>query len=158
VVLFARIRRIPLWSLGDFVMSGLPLGHALGRLGCFLNGCCYGMPTQCLCGVVYPENSAPWYRFGHAPLHPTQLYEAAFNLLLYLFFLWYYPRRRRQGNVVALYLLLYPLARFLNEWLRGDERLKWMGLSLAQEISVLLFLTGLVLWFSLPRNIRRDWP
>ncbi len=142
LAVFARRHKLGLWSMADFAITGVPLGHAIGRIGCFLNGCCYGSPT-----------SLPWCVEAHdACRHPTQLYEAAFNLAVYGLLLWFYPRRRKDGTVFALYLIAYPLGRFLLEFLRGDERLHWLGFNMAQEISVVLVIAGAALWFGLKRN------
>jgi len=143
VMLFARFRRVPLWALADWITGALPLAHAIGRVGCFLNGCCYGRPSQ-----------APWAVFSHDALRqPVQLYEAAFNVALYGLLLWAWPRRRRDGDLLALYLVTYPVGRFLLEFLRGDERLHWLGLNVAQDYSLLLLALGVALWLS-PRPAR----
>ncbi len=140
VVLFARVRGLPLWDLGDLVLSGLPLGHGLGRVGCFMNGCCYGQPSD-----------APWAVFmAGARRHPTQLYEAVFNLGLFVVLALAYPRRRRPGTVVALYLMIYPVGRFLLEYFRGDERQHLFEFATAQVISLVLFAAGAGLWWWLP--------
>jgi phosphatidylglycerol:prolipoprotein diacylglycerol transferase len=139
----ARVRREPPLALGDFVVTALPLGHAIGRVGCFLNGCCYGSAFD-----------GPWRVFcADAFRHPVQLYEAAANAALYLALLRFYPRRRRAGQVIALYLGAYGAWRFLAEFLRGDERATWMGMSVAQALSAGLVGIALLLWL-IPR-IRR---
>ena len=155
VILLAYFKKKPLWAFSDFAITAIPLGHAFGRIGCFLNGCCFGCPTHLPWGIAYPENSAPWFRYGTTVLHPSQLYETLFNLALYGFLLWYYPRRKRDGNVVAMYLLLYPIQRFLNELIRGDERLQHMGLTMAQYTSLILFAAGCLLWVLLPRKVHK---
>jgi phosphatidylglycerol:prolipoprotein diacylglycerol transferase len=140
VVLFARFHRIPKWRLGDFVISGIPLGHAFGRIGCFLNGCCYGTPC-----------TLPWAVSMHdAVRHPTQLYEVIFNFALFAGLAWFYQRCRKHGRVLALYLLLYPAWRFCIEFLRGDPRLLLAGLSIAQWISLGLFTLGILFWTKPP--------
>lgn len=141
LVVLARVRREPVLRLGDFAVTGLPLGHAIGRIGCFLNGCCYGSPT-----------TLPWCVYAHdACRHPTQLIESLLNLVLYGLLLRFFGWRKKDGEALALYLMIYPPGRFLVEFLRGDERLRWLGLDAAQVISVALFLTGVVLW----RTVRR---
>ena len=140
--LMARLRREPLWSLADFAITGIPLGHAMGRIGCFLNACCYGSPT---------DSSWCVYAAG-ANRHPVQLYETAANLAIYLVLLAYYPRKKKDGAVFALYLTLYPIWRFLIEFLRGDERAQWLGLNAAQVVSLLLLAAGLMLWWMLPNR------
>jgi phosphatidylglycerol:prolipoprotein diacylglycerol transferase len=139
VVFLARAHKEPVMKLADFTVTGLPIGHAIGRVGCFINGCCYGSVTTVPWGVCAQD----------AVRHPTQLYESAFNLLVYGILLWFFPRRKHNGQVLALYLLTYPVGRFLLEFFRGDERLHWLGFNVAQEISVGMFAIGVALWFGL---------
>ena len=88
--------------------------------------------------------------------HPTPLYETIFCLGVYGTLLWYYRQRPRSGRVFALYLILYPLGRFLLEFWRGDERLQWLGMNVAQEISLILLATGILIWFLLPAQHTRE--
>ena len=146
VLALAARRRIERWVLGDFVIVALPLGHALGRIGCFINACCYGAITTGPLGVWTilraPGEATPQGAFRH----PAQLYEAAANLAVYALLLGWQRRQRPAGSTVALYLVTYPVARFLIEFLRGDERAQWAGLNVAQWISVGLFVAGLAVW------------
>lgn len=142
LVVMARVRREPVLRLGDFAVTGLPLGHAIGRIGCFLNGCCYGSPT-----------TLPWcVHSNDACRHPTQLIESLLNFVLYGLLLRFFGRRKKDGEALALYLMIYPPGRFLVEFLRGDERLRWLGLDAAQGISVLLLIAGAALWVMLRRR------
>ncbi len=131
VVLLARRRRTSLWPLGDFAVTALPLGHAFGRLGCFLNGCCYGHAAPVWAPAVNLEG---------ALRHPVQLYEAGFNLLLYggLWALWLRRTRPRPGLTLAVYLAGYGTGRFFLEFLRGDTPPVAAGLSGAQLLSLAL--------------------
>lgn len=139
----AAWRRINPLDLADFTITALPLGHAFGRVGCFLNGCCGGRladPPSCLTGGL-----------EH---YPVQLYESAFNLGVYGLLTWFFLRRRnnRNGAVLALYLMTYPVGRFLLEYLRGDDRMRWGNLDVAQEVSLGLIVVGIALWWFLQRN------
>jgi phosphatidylglycerol:prolipoprotein diacylglycerol transferase len=157
VLLFARARREDARQLFDFVASALPLSHAFGRVGCFLNGCCHGTVYHGPLAVTFPRNSVPWLYQVHntkvldasaphsLPVHPVQLYEAAFLLLLYALLVWSYRRQKRSGTTTALYLILYPIGRFVMEFFRGDERLYVQGLTSYQVISLVLLAAGLVL-------------
>ena len=121
----------------------LPLGHAIGRVGCFINGCCYGLHCDLPWAVRFPAD----HESHGVPVHPTQLYEAGYNFLLFGGLLAYFLRRRpAAGRVFALYLLLYPPFRFLVESIR-EEPHGAGGLTAAQQTSIPLFLIGLVLWF-----------
>lgn len=143
VILLARRQREPVWSLADFAVGPLPLGHALGRIGCFLNGCCYGSETSCPVAVHMQD----------ALRHPVQLYSFALNIALYIFLLWLYPRKRRDGEVLMAYCLIYPVLRFSVEFLRGDPRVHFAGLTSAQIVSIAIFVCGLLLWRFLPPRI-----
>jgi phosphatidylglycerol:prolipoprotein diacylglycerol transferase len=156
LVFFARRRHEPVLPLFDFVATALPLGHAFGRIGCFLNGCCYGRPWSGALAVRFPADSPPWQHQMEAgrilraatdslPVHPVQLYEAAFNLALYALLAWQYRRRgQRVGSTTALYLLAYSLGRYAMETFRGDDRLHWWGLSVSQHVSIGVFLMGVL--------------
>jgi len=160
---FSRMRREKFLSVVDLVTSSVPLGHVFGRIGCFINGCCYGCDYNGLLSVRYPKSSMPWENAVYAgkvtadsafslPVHPVQLYEAAFNLVVYLFLFRMYRIRKFNGMVTSLYLMTYPVGRFLFEFLRGDERMRWwMGFSVAQWVSVGLFAAGLVMFFAVRR-------
>jgi phosphatidylglycerol:prolipoprotein diacylglycerol transferase len=166
VILFARLRRERLWPLADFVVTSLPLAHAIGRIGCLLNGCCYGRVSQGPLAVRYPPDSAPWWeqvetglisRFSPSslPVLPVQLYEAAWNLLLYSVLLCVFRRRQADGVVTGIYLLGYAAGRFLLEPLRGDARMRWLGLSVAQLVSLALLAGGGLLLAWSRGNARR---
>ena len=153
LVIFARRHRVPVWHMADFAIPALAIGHALGRMGCFLNGCCYGRPAgDACCGIAYPPICEPGKLFPGVPLYPVQLIESACLLALWLVLVWAYPRRRKDGAVFALYLVLYPPIRFALEYLRGDERQSWLALDVAQVTSIGLFLAGILLLVFLPRR------
>lgn len=144
LAILARFHRKPFLSLVDFTVTALPLGHAIGRVGCFLNGCCHGR-----------EALTPSLATLGLPRYPVQLYETAFNLGVYLLLLRFYRHksdRTPPGALLALYLVLYPAGRFLLEFLRGDERLRLGRLDAAQVISLTLMIAGLILWTVLRRR------
>ena len=147
LVLFARHHRVPLWHLADFAIPALAIGHGLGRVGCFLNGCCYGRPAgDAFCGIAYPPVCEPGKLFPGVPLFPVQLIESTALIAIWIVLLAAYPRRKKDGAVFALYLVLYPPVRFALEYLRGDERQSWLALDVAQVTSIALFLAGLALF------------
>ncbi len=128
----------PFW---DCLAPAIPLFHLFGRVGCFLNGCCYGFESQSL-GIAFSHSiGAP----KGIPYFPVQLVEAACNGVLFLI-LWQYEKRHRgQGKTLPLYLGLYALLRFCLEFLRGDVvRGIWWGLSTSQWISLGILLV--LLW------------
>lgn len=142
LMLFAWIRGISKSEMADFTILGVPLGHAVGRAGCFMNGCCYGAPTDLPWGV--PLNGV--FR------HPVPLLETILNLCLYIILLKAYHRKHRHGRIFALYLMLYPTMRFFMEFLRGDVRMTGLVINVAQELSILFVILGALLWWILPRK------
>lgn len=141
-LLLAGIRRMPWRLMADFGISGVPLGHAIGRLGCFMNGCCYGALSDGWWAV----------RLGSDWRYPVPLFEATLNLAVYVVLLQLMLKRHRQGRVFAMYLMLYPATRFGLEFLRGDERLTGLWLNAAQELSLIFIAMGAALWVLLPKQ------
>ena len=121
----ASHRGCPALEITDAASPGLALGHALGRIGCFLAGCCWGIPAPEPWGIALPQAlAAP----RGVPLLPVPLYEAAGNALLCAGLLFYRKKkpRRTPGSSTGLYLSAYAVLRFLLEFLRGDEaRGRW---------------------------------
>ncbi|MBO4385272.1 MAG: prolipoprotein diacylglyceryl transferase [Clostridia bacterium] len=109
--------KIVLYS--DPIVPTLPLAHAIGRMGCFCAGCCYGKVTESWIGMRFP--SAVTGLAENVKVIPTQLIEAGANLIVFLFLLWF-TRKKRQGfTTLFVYLFIYGVERFLLEYLRGDE-------------------------------------
>src|SRR6185369_5163053 len=83
-LLSARRMGMPVWTVADALVPSVALGTMFGRIGCFLNGCCYGKPTKLPWGVIYPPDSFPGLEFGHVPIHPAQLYFSLAGLVLFI--------------------------------------------------------------------------
>jgi phosphatidylglycerol:prolipoprotein diacylglycerol transferase len=138
---YAKRKKIFLFKLGDFFVPALALGHALGRVGCFFAGCCYGKESTLPWAVVFINEHSLAVR--GKPLHPTQLYEAFANLLLFVFLHFYSKKERRSGVSFAVYIIGYAILRFIIEFFRSDYRgAQYFGFSVSQIISVFLFATG----------------
>lgn len=120
VAIYARRREIPVLTIFDSLAAPLLIAHALGRVGCFAAGCCYGAPTDSILGVTFnhPQTLAP----AGIALHPTQLYAAGGNLLLFLGAIALSRRIQPRGFVSAYYLAGYGLFRFVLEFVRDDFR------------------------------------
>jgi phosphatidylglycerol:prolipoprotein diacylglycerol transferase len=129
---FAWRQRWSFWQLGDICAPGLALGHAVGRLGCFAAGCCFGKVSTGALGVAFPRGSVAFDELASRsavaagasftpPLHPTQLYEAAGELVILAALLALRPRLgRRSGGLLLVYVGLYCVLRFVVELFRGD--------------------------------------
>jgi phosphatidylglycerol:prolipoprotein diacylglycerol transferase len=119
----ARVVGVPAWEVADILALSFSPGVALARIGCFLNGCCYGRPTAGPFGLV-AGGAQNLVNFG-IPSYPTQLYEAAFALALFGWLFRLRSRRRFVGQLAVAFLVAYPLFRFFLEFLRGDPRPAW---------------------------------
>ncbi|HEY7922560.1 MAG TPA: prolipoprotein diacylglyceryl transferase [Vicinamibacteria bacterium] len=154
---YARRHGLAGWSTADALAPGVVLGQAIGRLGCFAAGCCWGKPTSLPWAITFTDVYAS-RAVGtpmDTPLHPSQLYESAAAFLIFAFLLWLLPRKRFDGQVALAYVALYSAARFGLEFLRGDpERGSWFGgaLSTSQVIAIVLLLGTAVLFPRLRRT------
>ena len=148
---YARARGIDFWRMTDFFGAAAPLGHAFGRMGCFLAGCCYGVPSSLPWAVRFPY---PHPTLG-VPVHPTQLYEAAGNLALFGALAWFLPRRKFNGQVFCLYMIGYAVLRFFVEFLRDDNPRRWPGaLTDSQVLAMISIAVAMALLWRLRRNGR----
>jgi phosphatidylglycerol:prolipoprotein diacylglycerol transferase len=147
----ARLLELPVARALDAALPGLPLAHAIGRIGCFLGGCCYGAPSQLPWTVTYGHPLAP-ASYPLVARHPWPLYEAAGLLVLAVVFA--SPRRfaLRPGRRAALYVAAYAVLRCALEPLRGDRvrGLVLHDVSVSQLVSIALFAGALAILRALP--------
>ena len=148
-LLFARIKQLPLWKLADILAPSIALGYVFGRIGCLLNGCCYGR----VCNLPWAIHFPPGHETYPNGVHPTEVYDSLLNLLLYAALAWLYRRKKFDGQVFAVYLLCYALTRSFVEMFRGDYTSAHLhdGLTPAHLISIGIFAAGLALIRLLPR-------
>jgi phosphatidylglycerol:prolipoprotein diacylglycerol transferase len=107
----ARQLGMPMWTVADALAPALALGTTLGRVGCYLNGCCYGVPTSLPWGVVFPADSFAGLEFGNAPVHPSQLYFALAGLVLFALVWLLRTRLKVPGSLFWFFLALFALVR-----------------------------------------------
>ena len=158
---FAARRKLSLVRLADCIAPGLLVGLAIGRIGCFLNGCCYGGPCDLPWGVRFPAGTGPAGHYpapdgGSIPLHPAQLYAAIDAAILAALAVVSTPLFRRDGEVFALVLTLHPISRILLEMIRVDEP-PALGtpLSISQLVSLALLAVAAALWWWIGRQPAR---
>ncbi len=147
-VLYCRLKRIAALEMFDYFAPTLGLGLALARIGCFLNGCCFGTPTDLPWGVLFPEGSIPYAEYPHVHLHPSQLYSSLYGLGLFLLLHFAMKRRQFIGQIVALMFMIEAVFRFAIEYVRYYEEEMILHLdgihpTYNQVMSVALFLLGL---------------
>jgi phosphatidylglycerol:prolipoprotein diacylglycerol transferase len=119
---YVRRERIPFLSAADVFAPGVALGHAFGRIGCLAAGCCFGRETHLPWAITFHN---PWAaEFSGTPLdrplHPTQLYEAVAELINFAFLYWLCKRKKFEGQVIALFMIVYGIERYIFEFFRGD--------------------------------------
>jgi phosphatidylglycerol:prolipoprotein diacylglycerol transferase len=154
-VWFLRKHHMPALRTFDGFAPGLAMGHAIGRVGCFAAGCCYGKPTDHFWGVTFTNplaHTVVGTPLGEA-LEPTQLIESAAELCIFFILTWMFARKKFDGQILGAYLFLYGIARFLIEFLRGDPGRGGpfvVGLSGTQLIAIGLVLTGGLIWYLRP--------
>ncbi len=167
-VAYALLRHIPVWKLADLVAPAIMMGLAVGRLGCFMAGCCHGavrslpegavnlLPETFKGGALWVFASPPFVLtqpYGGVgvhgqPLLPTQLWSFFLAIVLFLLLSWIWKHRRYDGQVFAWLLLAYPFTRSTIEHFRGDtiRGVGWFGLfTTSQLISIPVFAVGLAL-------------
>lgn len=146
-----RHYRMPLRKTADVAAPAIALAHAIGRVGCFAAGCCWGKPTSLPWGVTF-TNSLAGEIVGTplgVRLHPTQLYEMLVETGNFVFLTWVLRHKRFDGQVAGAYMFLYGFARYFLEFLRDDpDRGSVLGgmMSGTQIIAIFLVIAGGLLW------------
>jgi phosphatidylglycerol:prolipoprotein diacylglycerol transferase len=163
--------RLPVGRVLDVFAVGAPLGVLIGRLGCFCRGCCFGSITDVPWAVRYPPfvdidgnlvgSPAFLYHVETAglaksaafslPVHPSQLYEAGAECVVFGIMLWLWKSRCCSGRLLLVYVALYCAVRFLVEFTRV-ERIAFYGLSIYQVISIVILICALIAWHVLPQG------
>ena len=176
-VIVMRIYKLDWWRTADAFAPGIIIGQAIGRLGCFSAGCCWGKPTDGICGVHFSERgheltnvpikvsdlTDPMQRsfweqkLGNlsAPLHlhPVQLYEVGAAILIFVILLVMARKRKFYGQIVLTYAMLYAVARFIIEFWRDDPRGGLLGLSTSQFIAAVIFVGSLIAYMYRAKNL-----
>jgi len=146
---------MPAFGVCDAFSPGLALGHAIGRIGCFAAGCCYGKETHQWWGVVFHNPLAREITgtpLG-VPLEPTQLFESAVEFANFVFLMWLLKRRKFDGQVFGAFLFIYGIARFFLEFIRDDPGRGSVfngAMSGTQLIALGLVIAGGLIWWLRP--------
>jgi len=164
---FCYVKQIKALLLADVIVPAAFIGLAFGRLGCFLNGCCYGDRCELPWAVTFPHESVPFVALVNRgfldpqaavslALHPTQIYSALNAIVLAFLTGAYFKYRYRDGAVLALGMIAYPVTRFVIEFLRGDELGQFnTAFTISQWVSMGLFSAGLLflIWLTTRHSI-----
>ena len=151
--IYIRLKKLPFWKMADILAPSIALGYVFGRIGCLLNGCCYGRACDLPWAIHFPGGNA--LNAPTTPVHPTQIYDSLLNLVFYAALAWLYRRRKFDGQIFAAYLIGYALLRSFVEMFRGDypEHQHYLGgwATPAHLASIAILAAGLVLLRCLPR-------
>ena len=167
-MIYIRWKKMPLWKTADVLAPSIALGNVFGRIGCLLNGCCFGRVCDAPWAIRFPNGSYAWdqhYQQGlvgehdmSLPVHPTEIYDALLNFGVYVFLAWLFRRKKFDGQIFASYLMIYAVFRSIAEYFRGDYPTDHVhaGLTSAQLVSVPIFLVGLALAAVLSRRSHKN--
>ena len=137
---FVRVNKINFWAMGDLFAPYIALAQAFGRIGCLLNGCCYGSqaPHGFILSVIFPNESIL--------RHPTQIYSSIVSLLIFIVLRSRQEKSHYNGQIFLSYIILYSTARFFLEFLRGDNPKDYFGFTISQTISVAIFIVCMIIF------------
>ena len=147
----SRRQGLPMWRVADALAPSIAIGTAFGRVGCFLNGCCYGRPTHLVWGVIYPPDTFPALEFGETPIHPSQLYFSLASLALFALLWAIRKRTRAAGELFWGFVVAYALMRIPLDLTRAYEpasvlaRLGRFDVTESQLVSLSLALIALLM-------------
>ncbi len=155
--LFFRKNKLPAYAMLDVMSVTTCLVHMFGRIGCFMAGCCYGKPTDSFFGVTYTSDvcQAPL----QTSLHPTQLYEALYILVVMFVLILLRDVKKFYGQLFLTYLMLYAMGRFVLEYIRGDKGRGFIVenyFSNSQLIALLIFVAVLIIYRRWSKRNRVD--
>ena len=143
-------KKLPVWKIADILAPSVALGSVFGRIGCLMNGCCYGRACALPWAIHFPAD----HETHGVAVHPTEIYDALLNLILYIFLAWLFRLKKFDGQIFATYLIIYAVFRSIAEYFRGDYPADHVhaGLTSAQLVSVPIFVTGIILALFLSRR------
>ena len=142
-VIYARIKKLDFLAYFDLLIPSVALAQGFGRIGCFLAGCCYGRETHSPIGIAFHNSS---YAPNGVALIPTQLISSGLNFLHFFVLIWLAKRKKADGQIGAMYLILYSIGRFVLEYYRGDLLRGSVGrFSTSQFISLFTAAGGIIL-------------
>ena len=139
-------KKLPVWKIADILAPSIALGSVFGRIGCLLNGCCYGRACDLPWAIHFPAD----HETRGVGVHPTEIYDALLNLVLYLMLAWLFRRKKFDGQILALYFIGYAICRTTVEFFRGDYPADHIHAGIftsAQLVSAPILLVGLALFY-----------
>lgn len=144
-IIYARHHKIDILALADIVAPAVILGQAIGRCANLLNGDAFGAPTGGNFGIIYPETTLAYHTYGAQPLWPAEVWEGQIDFVIFALLLIFRAFPHAKGQAFSLYIMLYSLARFGLEFLRGDYATPvFLSFTSAQTTSLVAFILALI--------------
>lgn len=144
-IIYARRHKIDILALADIVAPAIILGQAIGRCANLLNGDAFGAPTGSNFGIIYPETTLAYHTYGAQPLWPAEVWEGQIDFVIFALLLIFRAFPHAKGQAFSLYIMLYSLARFGLEFLRGDyANPVFLSFTSAQTTSLVAFILALI--------------
>ena len=144
-IIYARRHKIDILALADIVAPAIILGQAIGRCANLLNGDAFGAPTGGNFGIMYPETTLAYHTYGAQPLWPAEVWEGQIDFVIFALLLIFRAFPHAKGQAFSLYIMLYSLARFGLEFLRGDYATPvFLSFTSAQTTSLVAFILALI--------------
>ena len=159
--IYCRLKNLSILEVFDYFSPTLALGLGITRIGCFLNGCCFGTPTDLPWGVSFPEGSIPYHIFGSQHLHPSQLYSSLYGIGLFFVLNYMMQRKKFTGQIVAILFMVEAAFRYLIEYVRYYEDamyVSFLGFNPTYNhlISISLFLLGLGIYLYQSKKVNNS--
>jgi phosphatidylglycerol:prolipoprotein diacylglycerol transferase len=150
-IVYARIKGISILEVFDYFAPTVGLGIGISRIGCFLNGCCFGTPCDLPWCVEFPVGSIPWSVWGAQHIHPSQIYSSLYGFVLFVWLHWMLKNKRFQGQIVAILLMAEAVFRYAIEYVRyyeSEMHFDFLGMhpTYNQLVSLCLFAAGAILY------------
>ena len=145
--LYLYIHKLNVFKFMDYLAPSLGLGEFFTRIGCFLNGCCFGKPSESIFGMIFPENSAAGMFYPGMHIHPSQLYNSLAGLIIFFALITLERYKKFNGFTSLLYFIFYSLGRFIIDYSRYYEgNLTFFSLGHNQIVSLFVFVTATILF------------
>lgn len=161
-IIYVHIKRLNLWGIADVVAPSIMLGLGIARIGCFLNGCCFGTPSHSFLAMIFPPNSPAGYMFPDTPIFPIQLVASFYGFLILAILLILERFKHFNGFTFWLMLIFYSVARFAVDFFRYYEesmifaRSGGVDFTVNQALIVLIFLISIFMWFYLRSRSKKE--
>jgi phosphatidylglycerol---prolipoprotein diacylglyceryl transferase len=144
VYLYCKRKKTDFFLIADLLAPSVALGTAIGRIGCLMQGCCFGSPTSMPWGIIFPSGANGGLTPSGISLHPTQIYMSLMNLLIFIILHFRLKQKRFNGEIIYWYFLMYSTSRSIIEIFRSDFRGDFFApyLSTSQFISLFILIAS----------------